>query len=66
MDEIVHCNCESWCREQGIDYFHFNPQLDNGVDLGQIRTNALAALLCYQYYIIMGMIYIHVMRYFHK
>ena len=59
MKEIVHCIYENQRREQRIDYFCFNPQLDNGVDSGQIRTVALLLV-----YYTMGDD--HVMRYLHK
>ena len=45
MNERVHGNCKSRCEEQGIDYFRFNPKLDNGVASGQIKTDALLKML---------------------
>ena len=45
MNEMVHGNCKCRCQEQGIDYFRFNPKLDNGVESGQIKTDALLSML---------------------
>lgn len=45
MNRRVHTNCESRCREQGIGYFRFNPELDNGVDADQIQTRKLLSML---------------------
>ena len=42
---VSDSNCESRCREQGIDYFRFDPKLDNGVESGQIKTDALLSML---------------------
>lgn len=45
LNKRVHSNCECRCREQGIDYFRFNPKLDNDVDSGQIKTKKLLPML---------------------
>ena len=45
MNERVHGNCRSRCEEQGIDYFRFNPKLNNGVGSGEIKTDALKEML---------------------
>ena len=45
MNKRVHSNCECRCREQGIDYFRFNPELDDIVDSGQIQTKILLSML---------------------
>ena len=45
MNKRVHSNCECRCREQGIDYFRFNHELDDGVDSGEIKTEILLSML---------------------
>ena len=45
MNKRVHSNCDCRCREQGIDYFRFNPELDDVVDSGQIQTKKLLTML---------------------
>ena len=38
-------NCESRCQEQGIEYFRFNPQLEETVESNEINNRKLLAML---------------------
>ena len=38
-------SCAARCREQGIDYFRFNPELTQKVDLGQHDSKVLHKMI---------------------
>lgn len=38
-------NCLSRCKEQGIEFFRFNPQYEEEVDSGETRTSKIINML---------------------
>ncbi len=38
-------NCQSRCKEQGIEFFRFNPQYEEEVDSGETRASRLVNML---------------------